>query len=721
MEMRREALILVFIMAIPIPSISVTYAVDTFYCGPPPSVIPLNVTIWWPMGPDLEEADVENLHKLADQGVKINYRLWWWEELVADYPGGAPDIYYNETFRKEVERVIDDQLDLVDTEKLWAITLSEEEPMNALYWYSGYYDELPEALVRYSDNYYAETGFQLKPFHEANETEGIIFLEWLNEKTVWSFNHLYDYVKSEWPHLKVFQFVAMAPISTHYDLCAPYELKADGYFMDFYLYEANDNPWLLYECIRRYKTTFPDKEFHIVLWGTQPWPWEGWAGGFEHIRRNAWIAYLDGADVVGWFTYNADFGWGPHRKDGLGIQLYMYTNSLCRELAKLPVLKPEPQVLGVGGEFTNLFGGGYFGALDIFAEYDAVNQRFFAKSDMDLSKYKLIVISEWKYYEETVRKLNDYVEEGGNVIFLGGMGFPYNVYANETRRNRLLIEENAVQGGTQLGHIRIDISKPNMLGMDLDYDGQFHETYVLEIGELNENYHPIGDFYLIEEDTSTRRIDPPLVLYHNKSNPRSGWILYGGAFRSSRTPGVTSENYEEYQVTENYRDMKFLYKEVFRAFANFLNITGSISTTETENIIITQSKLEDETVLAGVSNLNLENRNLTYSLDLSHLGLPDGEYWVHSLDENAIVGQFESEDSSLVFTVDVGVNGTRLYLISQQKPAPHYSIEIFPEIPERPFDIYQLTNLFLIIGLIAILAAVIVIILKRRRKKLPSS
>jgi len=385
-------------------------------------------------------------------------------------------------------------------------------------------------------------------------------------------------------------------------------------------------------------------------------------------------------------------------------------------------LKPEPQVLAVGGEFTNLFGGGYFEALGISTEYDAVNQRFFAKSDMDLSKYKLIVTGEWKYYEETVRKLNDYVAEGGNVIFLGGLGFPYNVYGNETRRNKFLIEEKSVQGGTQLGHIGIYISKPNVFGMDLDYDGQFHETYVLEIGELNENYHPIGDFYLTEEDGTTRKIDPPLVLYHNKSNPRSGWILYWGAFKSSRTPSVTSENYEDYQIsTENYRDMKFLHKEVFRAFANFLNITGSISTTETENIIVTQSKIEDETVLAGVSNFNVENRSIAYSLDLSHFGLPDGRYWVHSLDENALIGQFESEDSSLAFTVDVGVNGTRLYLISQQKPAANYSLEIFPEIPERPFDIYQLTNLFLIIGLITIPVTVIVIILKRRRKKLPSS
>ena len=713
--MRRKFLVYVLIfVVIPFPSISVIIAVPTFYVGPVPSVMPDNVTIWWPMGPN-GVGDVENLYRFADQGVRINYRLWWWEELVADYPGGAPDICYNETFRKEVERVIADQLGSVDPEKLWAVTLSEEEPMNALYWYSDYYDELSEALVRYSDRYYAETGFDLKPLHESNETEGIAFLEWLNEKTVWAFNHLYDYVKSKWPHLLVFQFVAMAPIWIPYDLCAPYELKADGYFMDFYLYEAADDPWLLYECIRRYKTTFPDKEFHLVIWGSEPWPWEGWAGGFEHIRRNAWITYLAGADAIGWFAYHPDVGFGPHREDGLGIQLYTYTNSLSRELAKLPVLKPEPQVLCIGGEFI---GNPSIFELDALTEYDAVNQRFFAKNDMDLSKYKLIVIGEWKYYEETVRKLDDYVAAGGNVIFIGGLGSTYNIYGNGTRENKLLIEEKAVQAGTQMGHIMIDISKPNLLDLEIDYDGQFHETHVLQIDSLNWDYHPIGDFSLVEEGGATREIDPPLVLYRNRSNPRSGWILYWGAFKSSRTSGVTSENYEDYQVNEDYRDMKFLHREVFRAFADFLNITGPISTRETENTIITQSELEDGSILVGISNFNLEDRSITYSFDLNHFGLPDEEYWVHSLDENAPVGKFESEDSILSFPVNVVVNGTRLYLISQEEPAPSYSIEISPDIPERPIDIYQLTNLLLVITLIGVPVAAVIVFSKRLRRRL---
>jgi len=199
---------------------------------------------------------------------------------------------------------------------------------------------------------------------------------------------------------------------------------------------------------------------------------------------------------------------------------------------------------------------------------------------------------------------------------------------------------------------------------------------------LNKNYYPIGDFFLIEEDGTPRKLeDNPLVLYHDTSNPKSGWILYWGAMHSSRIPGVTWETYGESQEVEKYQAIRFLNQEVARAFANFLNLSSSISTRDNENILITQAKMEDEIVLVGISNFNPERRSITYSLDLDHFNLLAGEYWVHSLDENASVGRFGSNASRLELVVDVPANGTRLFLISQARPEPPYSVEIFPKIP----------------------------------------
>ena len=638
------------------------------------------------MGPHVSEEEAESIHELANQGVKINYRLWWWEE-----PGithhNALDIFYNETFRQQVEGVIDYNFDLLNPEKLWAVTLSDEEPGWS---YHDWYDmgTLPYVITPdvaiYGDVYNAETGLQLKTYNDMNDTEQVIFWEWINEKTVWVFNHLYDYVKSKWPHLQVFQFMAMAPFAygSPGAACEPYELKADGFYLAYFPPSSLEG---LYDTIRRYKTVFPNKEFHIALWGRE-WP-PGSQGGFTQISRYAWVAYLAGADAVGWFTCHLEeHGWGPRREDPFGKRLYMYTNRLNKELEKLPVLKPDPQVLAIsGGTHPGRNPGVDFAELNAFTEYDAVSQRFFAKADMNLSKYKLIAFTEWKFYEETVLKLNEYVENGGNLIFLGSPNWspgtvwsPNNILSNETRKNKFLIEENTVQS-TITGHIRTNITKPNMLDMEMEYDGQLHETLALRVDSLDENYHPIGDFYLIEEDGATRKItDHPLVLYHNKSNPDSGWILFWGALHSSRTPDVTWETYWE---DFSYADIRFLHREILRAFANYLNISGSVSTAETENVLITQSELEDGTILAGLSNLNLETKRITYSLDLSRLGRPDGEYWVHSLDENATLGLFESRASRIEFSVELAANGTKLFLISQDKPEPAYSVEIFPKIP----------------------------------------
>lgn len=640
------------------------------------------------------DEDVKNLHQLADHGIKIMYVLQWWQEPGIAYHN-ALDIFYNDSFRADVERVIDYNFEGIppdfyhgehawsglNPEKIWAVILSDEEPTWSYHW-SDFYS-ISDDLAKYSDIYYTETGFQLKSIPDMNETEQVVLNEWLNGKTVWVFNHLYDYVKSKWPHLLVFQFMAMAPLWYPNDICAPYELKADGYIMDYYfIEEGEDIPWGLYETIRRYKATIPDKKLRIDLWGTQPWG--GFAGGFEHIRRNAWVAYLGGADIIGWFTWHPEEGCNSYRTDPLGKRLYMYTNRLNRELAKLPVLKLEPQVLAVGGEF-HLNAPSYFAdapELELFSEYDAVNQRFFAKNEMDLSKYRLIVVAEGKYYDETVRKLNEYVATGGNVMFLGGTSGDTNIYGNATRKTRFLIEEDAVESLTG-GHVQINISQPNRLELELDYEGYFHQTLGLQLEQLNKNYYPIGDFILIEEDGTPRKIeDNPLVLYHhNTSNPNSGWILYWGAMHSSRIPGVTWETYGESQEVEKYQAIRFLNQEVARAFANFLNLSSSISTRDNENILMTQAKLEDDTVLAGISNFNPERRSITYSLDLNHFDLPAGEYWVHSLDENAPVGRFESNASRLELAVEVPANGTRLFLISQEKPDPLYSVEIFPKIP----------------------------------------
>jgi len=51
------------------------------------------------------------------------------------------------------------------------------------------------------------------------------------------------------------------------------------------------------------------------------------------------------------------------------------------------------------------------------------------------------------------------------------------------------------------------------------------------------------------------------------------------------------------------------------------------------------------------------------------------------LDENRSEGQYETNGQILSFGTHVVANGTRLFLISEDRPEPDYSIQIFPHIP----------------------------------------
>ncbi|MFQ6123595.1 MAG: hypothetical protein ACE5R6_03185 [Candidatus Heimdallarchaeota archaeon] len=78
-------------------------------------------------------------------------------------------------------------------------------------------------------------------------------------------------------------------------------------------------------------------------------------------------------------------------------------------------------------------------------------------------------------------------------MFLGGIGPLENIYANDTRMHRFPIEENTIQPYTW-GDIKINITQPNILDLELAYDRHFHEIWGLQLEQLNENYYPIGNF-----------------------------------------------------------------------------------------------------------------------------------------------------------------------------------------------------------------------------------
>ena len=84
-----------------------------------------------------------------------------------------------------------------------------------------------------------------------------------------------------------------------------------------------------------------------------------------------------------------------------------------------------------------------------------------------------------------------------------------------------------------------------------------------------------------------------------------------------------------------------------------------------------------------------------------------------------------SEGRNLAFCVDFAVNATKLFLISQDKPEPTYSVEIFPKIPSAEEvttaeqTIESDYTIYIVIGGLLAAAIIAVIIFKIiKRKKL---
>jgi hypothetical protein len=622
--------------------------------------------------------EAEHIMMLADSGVRVNFRVDWWARFWNGERAtntSVVDFYYNRSRLGLLEEELDWVFGFLDMDKIWAVTLSEEGP-GASYRYF----RTPRQLRKYNESFHGETGFYLRLPGRMNRTEEMALETWLAEKNVWVFNHLYDYVKTRWPHLVVFQFIYLYPgaPSVWVGGCSLDELKADAYAGDLYFYDVYDNPFWLYEFIRQYKASYPDKEYHIWLWGEEPWAPEGLAGGYEHARRNAWIAYLAGADAVGWFNWHYEHGWMWDREDASGKKMVLYTNRLNSELEKLPAFKPEPRVLVVRDSLIS-YQLGLCSELGLFNEWDAVNQRDLARDEFDLSGYQLVVASEDSWLSEAVEKLNGYVEDGGNLILLGGFGWEQtNFYYNGSRTEFLV--ERGIRQESRWGDIQFTIEEPNPLNLTLSYQHLESTLLGLPRSQLTGSHHPIGEYSYIDGGEAITDVCP-LVLYHNESNPGEGSTLYFGVPLSKSYPAPELEDVVETFLDEtNYT--RYIYRVVTRAYAaNYVEMDGSLARLGEENMIITQSSTEGGHVLAGVTNFYEEPRSVTYTLNLNRFDWSPGSYYVYSLSEGQELGLYESDDFDLEVPLYLLPRETCLLLISETRVSPEIAVDTFPNIP----------------------------------------
>ena len=158
--MRKVLFLLILTLVLTSASISPISAVPMFYGGffgrqgLWPRLLDTNTSIFWSQG-DFQHIpwEGEDIHQLANHGIKINYRFGLWHKFQNGelaWNTSVVDLYYNASLMELMEWEIDWQFSYLNPDKIWAVTLSEEEPMHAYYHFWR-----QETFEKYNDTYRA--------------------------------------------------------------------------------------------------------------------------------------------------------------------------------------------------------------------------------------------------------------------------------------------------------------------------------------------------------------------------------------------------------------------------------------------------------------------------------------------------------------------------------------------------------------------------------------
>ena len=112
------------------------------------------------------------------------------------------DLYYNTSSQQEAYSFVERELDFAWLDLVDHIRLGDEEPVSSFEWGGWMWaDEWPEAIAKYNDTYFAETGYYFKSLHKMELKEHRIFLSWMDERSVAGMNLLNQYLREHYPNI----------------------------------------------------------------------------------------------------------------------------------------------------------------------------------------------------------------------------------------------------------------------------------------------------------------------------------------------------------------------------------------------------------------------------------------------------------------------------------------------------------------------------------------
>ena len=179
--LRKRHSVLIILIALYLTTSFPASAIPSFYSGNIDTpemwrrLLDTDTSIFWSQG-DFQHNpwETESQQELADAGMNINFRIFWWRHFnngEIAWNTSIIDFYYNMTLQTLIKEYIDSEFSHLDPDKLWAITLSEEEPSNSL----KYFDN--DAKSKYNSTYHYETGNWLRT-KPPNDDEKLVYNTW---------------------------------------------------------------------------------------------------------------------------------------------------------------------------------------------------------------------------------------------------------------------------------------------------------------------------------------------------------------------------------------------------------------------------------------------------------------------------------------------------------------------------------------------------------------
>lgn len=147
------------------------------------------------------------------------------------------DYFFDENFRKKEFNKYIIPINKCGVNNIYGVTIGEEELMNT-YW--GWYDDkIPKWAEKYIDIYKSETRDSNWNWngHNSNTT----YRKWLNEKTIWAYNHLYYSIKNVYPNIKIYPFLYIPGDISGWGWIDPDQIKNDGWIYQWHINVTNSS------------------------------------------------------------------------------------------------------------------------------------------------------------------------------------------------------------------------------------------------------------------------------------------------------------------------------------------------------------------------------------------------------------------------------------------------------------------------------------------------